>query len=222
MSVSRQQDHHAPHPATAATGAADGLDGLIACPTCDLVYSVPRLDSQDRAICARCHTVLIAPRRKAGKQLIALALTVLILIVAACLFPFLSIGAAGVSQQATILGTALAFSGALSILSIAVLFFIVVIPALRLCLLIYVLTPIIRDRPPAPYAREAFALSESLLPWSMAEIFALGCAVALVKLSDMADVVFGPAAWIFAILVVLVVASDRLMCRYSIWRSLES
>lgn len=218
MTAGLEPDQH-----NTATGhGADGLDGLVACPTCDLVYGVPKLSSHDRALCARCHTVLIAPRRKAGKQLIALALTVLILIVAACLFPFLSIGAGGVSQQASILGTALAFSGTFSILSIAVLFFIVIIPALRLSLLIYVLAPIIRDRPPAPMAREAFALSESLLPWSMAEIFALGCAVALVKLSDMADVVFGPAAWIFAILVVLVVASDRLMCRYSIWKSLEN
>ncbi|WP_135506909.1 paraquat-inducible protein A [Roseovarius aestuariivivens] len=208
---------------TADSGAASAaLDRLIACPTCDLVYTVPDLASLDRAVCARCHTVLIAPRRKAGKQLIALALTVLILIVAACLFPFLSIGAGGVTQNASILSTALAFSGTFSILSVAVLFFIVVIPAARLCLLIYVLTPIIRDKPPAPFARDAFALSEALLPWAMAEIFAIGCAVALVKLSDMADVVFGPAAWIFAILVVLVVATDSLMCRYSIWKSLET
>lgn len=203
-------------------GHVDGLDDLIACPSCDLVYRVPDVASHERAICARCHTVLISPRRKAGKQLIALALTVLILIVAACAFPFLSIGAAGLHHDASILQTALTFSGNLSLLSLAVLFFIVVIPAIRLSLLIYVLAPIIRDKPPAPLAREAFAVSEALVPWSMAEIFAIGCAVALVKLSDMADVVYGPAAWIFAILVVLVVATDRLMCRYSIWKSLET
>src|SRR6056297_1702810 len=138
--------HHAP----------DDLDNLIVCPTCDLVYRAPAVAAQDRAICARCHTVLIAPRRKAGKQLIALALTVLILIVAVCLFPFLSIGAGGVQQNASILGTAFAFSGTYALLSIAVLFFIVVIPAARLCLLIYVLAPIIGDRPPAPYAKRAF------------------------------------------------------------------
>lgn len=197
------------------------LSSLIACPNCDLVYTAPSVNPRERAYCARCHTVLIAPRRKAGKQLIALALTVLILIVAATVFPFLSIDAAGRHHDASILQAAFAFSGGLSVLSVAVLFFIVVIPALRLSLLIYVLAPIIRDRPPAPLARPAFRLSESLVPWSMAEIFAIGCAVALVKLSDLADVVFGPAAWMFAVLVVLVVAADTLMCRYSIWKSLE-
>jgi paraquat-inducible protein A len=34
-------------------------------------------------------------------------------------------------------------------------------------------------------------------------------------------VAFGPAAWMFAVLVVLVVATDGLMCRYSIWASLD-
>ena len=187
----------------------DDLADLISCPACDLVYTAPKVAMRQRAVCVRCHTVLIAPRRKAGKQLIALALTVLILIVAAVLFPFLSIGAGGMHHDASILQAAFVFEGGLSMLAVAVL------------LLIYVLAPIIRDRPPAPLARPAFRLSEALVPWSMAEIFAIGCAVALVKLSDLADVVFGPAAWMFAVLVVLVVATDSLMCRYSIWASLD-
>ena len=197
------------------------LDDLIVCPTCDLVYSAPRVGLREKAVCLRCGTVLVAPRRKAGKQLVALALTVLILLVAASVFPFLTIGAGGVSHDASILDTAFAFSGGLSVLAVAVLFFIVIIPAMRLVLLIYVLGPIIRYRPPARHAKRAFRLSEALIPWSMAEIFALGCAVALVKLSALAEVLFGPAAWLFAILVVLVVASDSLMCRYSIWTSLK-
>ena len=200
----------------------DDLDDLIVCPACDLVYRAPAVAPRERAVCARCHTVLIAPRRKAGKQLIALALTVLILIAAASVFPFLAIEAGGLRRDASVLDTALAFSGANSGLAVAVLLFIVIIPVLRVLLLIYVLAPIIRDRPPAPHAKVAFRFSEALVPWSMAEIFALGCAVALVKLSDLADVIFGPAAWLFAALVVVVVASDSLMCRYSIWKSLEA
>lgn len=195
---------------------------LIACPSCDTLYTAPRTEPRERAYCIRCHKVLIAPRRKAGKQLIALSLTALILIVAATIFPFLAIDAGGMHHDASILQTAFAFSGILSVLSVAVLMFIVVIPMMRLVLLIYVLTPIIRDRPPARWAKPAFRLSEMLVPWSMAEIFALGCAVALVKLSDLATVAYGPAAWLFAVLVVVVVVTDNLMCRYSIWKSLES
>lgn len=203
------------------TARPDELDRLIACPNCDLVYSLPEIATNERAYCQRCHSVLIAPRRKAGKRLIALAATILILITAALFFPFLSIGAGGLHHGTSIVQTSLAFSGILAVLTPAILAFIVVIPMLRLGLLIYVLAPLIRDKPPAPGARPAFRLAEDLGPWSMAEIFAIGCAVALVKLSDLAEVSLGPAAWMFAVLMIIVVLTDSLMCRYSIWKSLE-
>ncbi|MEX1235197.1 MAG: paraquat-inducible protein A [Roseovarius sp.] len=201
-------------------GTSDPLDELIACPHCDLVYTVPRVEKDERAYCERCHSVLIAPRNKAGKWLIAMAASILILITAAMFFPFLSIGAGGVTHGASIVQTSLAFTGSLAILAPAVLAFIVIIPMVRLMLLIYVLVPVIQDKPPATYARPAFRLAEDLTPWSMAEIFAIGCAVALVKLSDLAQVSLGPAAWMFAILMIIIVAADVLMCRYSIWKSL--
>ncbi len=200
----------------------EALDGLIACPHCDLVYSTPVVANNERAYCQRCHSVLIAPRRKAGKWLIAMASSTLILITGAMFFPFLSIGAGGLHHGTSIVQTSLAFTGSLAILAPAILAFIVVIPMARLLLLIYVLAPVIRDEPPAPLARLAFRIAENLTPWSMAEIFAIGCAVALVKLSDLADVSLGPAAWMFAALMIIIVSADVVMCRYSIWKSLES
>ena len=95
-------------------------------------------------------------------------------------------------------------------------------PLARVLLAMYVLIPIVMDRPPVRGATQAFRLSESLRPWSMAEIFAIGCAVALIKISDLADVAFGPAFWMFAVLVVLVVVQDNFLCRWSVWNSLDS
>lgn len=200
---------------------SDALDRLIACPHCDLVYSAPRVAQNERAYCQRCHSVLIAPRRKAGKTLIALAASTLILITGAMFFPFLSIGAGGLHHGTSIVQTSLTFTGPLALLTPAILAFIIIIPMTRLLLLIYVLAPIIRDKPPARLARHAFRLAEDLTPWSMAEIFAIGCAVALVKLSDLAEISLGPAAWMFAALMIIIVSSDMLLCRYSVWKSLE-
>jgi paraquat-inducible protein A len=117
----------------------------------------------------------------------------------------------------------LAFSSSslLIALSLAVASVIVFVPVLRALLLIYVLSPVVLDRPPAPGAMQAFRLSEALRPWSMAEIFAIGCAVALVKIADLAQVHFGPAFWMFSALVILLVVQDTFMCRYSVWKSLE-
>ena len=61
-----------------------------------------------------------------------------------------------------------------------------------------------------PYSEDtALRLAEGLRPWSMAEVFAIGCAVSLVKIADLAHVSLGPAFWMFAALVVVTVAQDR-------------
>ncbi|MEM9230015.1 MAG: paraquat-inducible protein A [Pseudomonadota bacterium] len=198
------------------------LAELIACPNCDALYRARGPGKGERATCPRCHTVLIAPRARAGLQIIALSLTVLILVIAAASFPFLRISLGGTSNSASLLDAALAFSsGPLLALALCVAALIVFIPAARVLLLMYVLIPVVLDRPPAPRARQAFRLAEAMRPWSMAEIFALGCAVSLVKISDLAQIDFGPGFWMFAILVVLVVVQDNFMCRWSVWKSLD-
>ncbi|MEM5475649.1 paraquat-inducible protein A [Pacificibacter sp. AS14] len=196
---------------------------FLVCPQCDAAYVLARPKTGERATCARCHTVLIRNMREAGIQVIALSLAIAILIVAATFFPFLTINAAGASNSASLLDAALAFSdGPLVALSLTTAALIVVVPFVRVTLAIYVLLPMVLSRAPAHGAMQAFRLSEALRPWSMVEIFALGCAVALIKISDLADVTFGPAFWMFAVLVVLVVIQDNLICRWSIWDSLET
>ena len=165
---------------------------------------------------------MVAPRRKAGMQIISLSVTIVILVLAAAVFPFLTINAAGTSNSVSILEAALAFSdGILVILALATAAVIVFIPLLRVLLALYVLVPVVVDKPPAQGARTAFRWSESLRPWSMAEIFAIGCAVSLVKVTDLADVEFGPAFYMFAALVILVVIQDAVLCRWSVWSSLD-
>ena len=175
-----------------------------------------------RAVCARCHTVLASPQRRAGMLIIMLAFTTLILLIGAALLPFLRIDVRGLSNGVSIVDAALAFSGprfaALAVTTVAL---ILVIPMTRMLLILYVLVPVVFDRPPAQHARSAFRLSETLQPWSMAEIFALGCAVALVKVADLARIEFGPAFFMLANLVVLMVAQDSLICRWSVWAAIN-
>jgi paraquat-inducible protein A len=202
---------------------ATGLDHLIVCPRCDAAFTLARPKHGERADCQRCHKVLIAPRRNAGLRIIAVALAVLVLITGAAFLPFLTIDAAGNRNAVSILDAALAFSdGPMIFLALTTAALIIFIPMLRVILTIYVLVPVVLDRPPARHAMRAFRLSEALRPWSMAEIFAIGCAVALVKVADLAQVGFGPAFWMFGALVVLVVAQDGYMCKWSVWNSLEN
>lgn len=201
--------------------AATPLEDLIACPHCDALYRAVAPNPGARAVCHRCHTVLIAPRKGAGLKIIALALASVVLVVGVLTFPFIGIRRLGLKSDATVLDAALAFDGPLLILSLAVFALILFLPLLRLLLTVYVLTPVVFDKAPWPGARPAFLWAERLRPWSMAEIFVIGCAVALVKLSDMARVELGPAFWMFVMLVVLIVVQDTFMCRWSVWKSLE-
>lgn len=198
------------------------LEGLIICPVCDATYQLQRPKNGERAVCARCHKVLIAPRTKAGMQIIAVSIAVVVLIIAASVFPFLQISAAGRSNAVSILDAALTFTeGPMLVLALLTAGFIIFVPLLRMLLTIYVLVPLVLDRAPARHAIAAFRYSEALKPWSMAEIFAIGCAVALVKVVDLATVGFGPAFWMFGVLVVLVIVQDGFMCKWSVWNSLE-
>jgi paraquat-inducible protein A len=198
------------------------LEDLIVCPQCDAVYKLHEPKPGERAVCQRCHKVLIAPRKKAGLQLVAISLAILILIIAATYFPFLTIDAAGNKNAVSILDSALAFSGGpFVLLALATAALIIIVPFIRAVLTMYVLIPIVLDLRPARHAMKAFRLSEAMRPWSMAEIFAIGCAVALVKIADLATVGFGPAFWMFGVLVVLVVAQDTFMCKWCVWNSLE-
>ncbi|MFK7878486.1 paraquat-inducible protein A [Roseobacter sp.] len=196
---------------------------LIVCPHCDAAYTLQRPGNGQRAVCHRCHTILIMPRRKAGLQIISLSIAIVILITAAAIFPFLSISIGGVHNSVSVLDAALAFSdGPLVVLSLTTAALIIFVPLTRVLLSLYVLVPIVMDKPPARKAAHAFRIAEALRPWSMAEIFAIGCAVALVKISALADVSLGPAFWLFAILVLLVVVQDSFLCRWSVWNALSN
>ena len=134
----------------------------------------------------------------------------------------LTIEAGGAQNAVSVLDAALVFGGGpLVLVSLGTIAMIIFIPLLRVMLVIYVLLPVVADRPPAKHAAWAFSLSEALRPWSMAEIFAIGCAVALIKVADLAQIAFGPAFWMFCILTVLVVVQDSYLCRWSVWNSLE-
>ncbi|QFU09319.1 Paraquat-inducible protein A [Rhodobacteraceae bacterium THAF1] len=199
------------------------LENLIACPQCDALYHARMPQNGAKMVCKRCHHTLIADKRNAYARSIALALTVVVLMVGAVFFPFLGVNVAGFSNKASVIDTALTFldGGFMVALSVFVIAFIIAVPVIRALLIVYVVAPLMQNRRPARHARRAFRLAEDLRPWSMAEIFIIGVAVALVKVADLAKVEFGPAFWMFALLVVIVVVLDGTLDRWSIWTALD-
>ncbi|MFQ1699708.1 paraquat-inducible protein A [Loktanella agnita] len=198
------------------------LDDLVACPQCDTLHNAATLPPGSRAYCQRCGVVLMTSQPAAMARILSLALTAFVLMLAAISFPFLSLDAGGLHNATSVIDAIMAFNEGLAIpLVVAVAFFIIVIPLMRLGALIYALGPLVREQPPRAGARIAFGLAERLRPWSMAEIFIVGVTVALIKVAGMAAVTIGPAFWAFAGVVIITVLKDQMICRYSIWEALD-
>ncbi|MBA2389019.1 MAG: paraquat-inducible protein A [Geodermatophilaceae bacterium] len=131
---------------------------------------------------------------------------------------FLSLGGGSIGNSASVIEAA----GAVAApgtwpLALIVGAFIMGLPVCRAVALAYVLVPLHLGRPPAAHAAAAFRLAIALRPWSMAEIFLIGVAVAMVKLTGLASVSLGPAFWSFAMLAVIALFEDAILCERSLW-----
>lgn len=196
--------------------------GLLACPRCDALHVEEELEPGEIARCVRCGGVLARPRGGAFTQLIALSFTTVVLMMGAIFFPFLEISRMGFGNATSLFGVAMAFAdGVLLPLVLAVMVMIVGLPVMRSFLLVYTLVPLAQGRAPYRHAAPAFRLSEELRPWSMAEIFVIGTAVALVKVAGLATVHLGPAFWAFCALILVNLASRGFMCQTTIWDAIE-
>ncbi|MEO8242335.1 MAG: paraquat-inducible protein A [bacterium] len=164
----------------------------------------------------------MAPRTESYIQTISLSLAILILMVGAVFFPFLGISAAGNASSTAIYEVAFAFSdGILLPLSIVVLTLILLVPLVRAIALIYAVWPLAHGRRPYPNSAAALRLSETIQPWSMAEVFVFGTSVALVKIAGLATVSLGPGFWAFCALVLLITLNDNSLCKWTLWQTLE-
>lgn len=202
---------------------AEQAEHLVACPLCDTLHEEHEIAEGETARCARCHEVLESPRRSAMTRIIMLALSALVLMVAAMFFPFLELSVAGRVQRSSLLDTILAFSSGMTApLTIAMASLIVILPSIRFLSLVYVLAPMAFGHRPARHAEFFFRLADHLRPWAMAEVFIVGVAVALVKVAGLAHLSIGPAFWAFVALVLVTVLKDNFMCRVTVWKTLES
>ncbi len=193
----------------------------IACPQCDTVHRLAPEQTTLRTRCVRCGYRLTLGKSEAIARVVGLALTSAFLMGVVVFAPFLKLDAGPFGSTASVLDVVMGFSTGLMVpLAFSVLAFIVLLPLARSVLTIYALGPLLLGRPNAPAARTALRWTFLLKPWSMAEIFMVGVAVALVKLAGMASIEMGTAFWAFAILVVVNALQDTFTCRNTLWKAI--
>jgi paraquat-inducible protein A len=176
---------------------------LIACEGCDALYRRAPLRPRDVATCPRCGTELERHAGQQRKRVLPLTVASLITFIIANGFPIVEIEVRGLRSETTLAGAVVALtSEGMSPVALLVLGTTILFPLLQLCILVWLLVPLQRQRQAPGFAWLVRAM-QTLRPWGMIEVFLLGVLVAIVKLSSIATVVAGPALWAFMVLTVL-------------------
>jgi paraquat-inducible protein A len=194
---------------------------LIACHECDLLHRVQPLPEKSKARCRRCGALLYVHFPKTIDRSLALAITGLVLLIIANIYPFLSLESQGTILETTLItGTIILSEQSMAGVAILVLFTSMLIPSVLLGALVYVLWPM-RSGHRLPASRRVFRLALSLRPWSMTEIFLLGILVSVVKLAKMATIIPGTALFSFLALVFVLAAVNTVLVPIAIWEKMD-
>ena len=194
---------------------------LSACHYCDTLHEVDPLPEGKAARCIRCGGLLIENQPASLVRASAFSLAALFLMVLGHAFPFLTMDAASMRRDLTLIGSALALMhDGFQTLGSSIILFTMVAPVLLAGGMIYVCLPLMFGRlaPGAFGVARWMYLSE---PWNMVEVFLLGVLVSLLKIAKVADVHFGIGFWAFAGVMLCLAAAVSGIDREELWDRME-
>ncbi len=192
-----------------------------ACHFCDTLHVSAPVEEGTAANCVRCGAVLYQNRPASLARASAFSLAALFLMVLVHVFPFLTMDAATLRKNLTLLGASSAlFHEDAPILGSAILLFTVVTPIVLAGGMLYVCAPLMLGRS-APGAAGVAKWMYRCEPWNMVEVFLLGVLVSLLKLAKVADVHFGIGFWAFGGVMICMAAAVAGIDREELWDRLE-
>ncbi|HYN64672.1 MAG TPA: paraquat-inducible protein A [Candidatus Limnocylindrales bacterium] len=194
---------------------------LIACHDCDLLQHRVPLPANASARCPRCGSILYRDLPDSMERTLAFSLASLALLAVANLFPFMTFQMSALVQVNHLAsGVIELFDQGYWELALLVGFSIVVAPALRLALLVFVAGSLRFGRRPRGLV-PALKLAGRLREWAMLDVFLLGAIVAIIKLSDLADVHLGIGMYAYCALILTLSAANSLFDRHAAWDELD-
>jgi paraquat-inducible protein A len=194
------------------------MSSVIVCPSCDLAHRVSAAPASEGTRCARCRAPLQRPENGNIDTAIALAICALVLLFFSNAYPLVTIQVNGTTRATTLPGAALALY-AQDHAGLAALVFTTTVlgPLLQIASLLYLLLPLRRARE-APGQNTIFRLLAQVRPWTFIEVFMLGVLVALVRLSEYANVIPGIALWSCGLLMLTLAALTSRTTPGQFWR----
>jgi len=194
---------------------------LRVCPSCDLAQRVPPLQRGERAHCARCQELLHEVSVHGLDHVLAWHLTSLMLFFVAFTHPFLGLRAGTLESNSTLLdGVRELWQQGLPLVALLVLLTGALLPLLYTVAVLYLTVPMFFARRP-PLALPVCHLLAHLSQWKMVEVMALGVLVALIKLTGIAEVLFGAAFYALITLLYTFTLSVRSLDMEQLWNWLR-
>jgi len=193
----------------------------IACPDCDLILSIPPLTSNQVAHCIRCNATLYKYHNNSINRTLAFSVTGIILFIISNLSPLLSLKAIGLTQESSLLSIAtVLFQQEQLLLAVIMLLTTFIFPATILLGTLYILLQVKMNCTNA-YTAPLFRFLHSINRWAMLEIFLLAILVSIVKLSDVADVIYGVSLYAFCLLILSLTLLSYSLNPQDVWNKLR-
>lgn len=188
---------------------------LVLCRHCDLMQHIPPLCAGDEAFCLRCGAHLDARHSDPVWRPVLFAGSALFMLLLANLFPFVSMYAAGNSNEMNFFDTSsVLFAEHHQWLALLVWLFIQAVPAACMLAIIYLKLGMIYRLPVRTWVARVLYM---LKPWSMVDIFLMGLIISFVKLVADADISLGPSFWAFCLFCLLHLRAFQVIDRRELW-----
>lgn len=194
----------------------------IACAECDLLMDGTTGGGNGGAHCPRCGARLYRQNRRSLEYTLALAFAALVLLITANAFPVVGLDINGQRIDTSIVSAVRQlWQEGRPPVALLVLLTTTLLPLLELATVIWLVVPLYFGRRPKAFA-PLFRLLQLAHPWAMVEVFILGVLVALVKLSHLAHVLPGIAAWCFGGLMLLLASLNAVIESRDLWHAWET
>jgi len=197
------------------------MSELVACRDCDSLHRRIPLQRGGVARCHNCNAILYRRGKDVISRTLAFTLASVVFFVVANAFPFMEFEIGGrVQVNRMVTGIEALQDQGFGELGGLVLVTTVIAPAVTILGLVLLLLPIARGRTPR-YLPSLCRVIEHVQPWAMLEVYLLGVIVSVIKLSQMADIVIGPACYGFGALILTLTAALGTFDSRVVWERLS-
>ena len=206
---------------TSISNPSNDTEHWSACHDCDLLLPIHDITENQVARCPRCNAVLYRHKKNSMNRTLAFSLSALLFYIPANMLPILTLNIYGNTGRNTMLnGVYRLWEQGFWWMAFLVAICSVLMPLFELVLLLTISVAIKRQR----YSRVlpfTIKLQHLTSSWAMLEVYLLGIIVAIVKMSDLGDLVLGQALVCYLVLLVFTLCALQSYDRHYAWLATE-